>query len=457
MLLLLRGVDGAGKGDTANLLHEWIDPRGIATCAYGAPSDEERERPEAWRYWRDLPSHGRIGIFLSAWYHAPLIDRVYGRIDDGEFARRLERIRDFERTVTDDGTLIVKLWMHLGRDEQKRRLRSLEGDPDLAWRVTEMDWRHWRMYDEFVSTAERILRGTDTDAAPWTILDGREKAWRNLRVGELLRDRIRAHLEKAAAEKAEKRRVAPTWKRERRGLVSSLDLGQRLEKSTYRKKLLSLQGRLNRLYRLARSEGIPTVLAFEGWDASGKGGAIRRVTAALDARGYRVNQIGAPSAEERAHHYLWRFWQYLPRAGDVTIFDRSWYGRVLVERIEGFATEAEWKRAYREINEFEAQLVDSGTVVVKFWMHICAEEQEKRFAARQKVPYKSWKLTEEDWRNRKRWREYEQAAEDMVELTGTDVAPWTLVEGNDKRFARVKVLRTVCEALERALGLPPAD
>jgi polyphosphate kinase 2 (PPK2 family) len=199
---------------------------------------------------------------------------------------------------------------------------------------------------------------------------------------------------------------------------------------------------------------------FEGWDAAGKGGAIRRVTAALDARDYKVIPIAAPTDEEKAHHYLWRFWRHLSKAGRVTIYDRSWYGRVLVERIEGFASTEEWMRAYSEINDFEEQLIDSGMVLGKFWVHITKEEQAARFEARAQIPWKAWKLTEEDWRNRDKWDAYESAVNDMIERTSTRKAPWTLIEGNNKHFARVKVLETVCEKLETALkarGIDPKD
>ncbi len=229
-------------------------------------------------------------------------------------------------------------------------------------------------------------------------------------------------------------------------------MGLSLDKTRYREKLARAQAKLNQLHRKALERGVSTVLVFEGPDAAGKGGAIRRLTAALDARHVQVIPIAAPTDEERAHHYLWRFWRHLSRAGRVTIFDRSWYGRVLVERVEGFASEEEWRRAYAEINDFEEQLIEHGTVLRKFWLHITKEEQLARFQAREKTPYKRWKLTDEDWRNRERWDDYAAAVNDMVEQTSTKKAPWVLVEGNDKRFARVKVATTVCEAMARALG-----
>jgi polyphosphate:AMP phosphotransferase len=454
VILLFAGVDGAGKGRTANLLSEWMDPRWILTRAYAKPSQEERERPEFWRYWRDLPGDGEIGVFLSAWYTPPLLDRVYGEISDSELDDRLERILSFERTLADSGAVILKCWMHLGRKPQKKRLESLEKDPLQSWRVTKRDWKHWKMYDDFVSAAERIIMRTSTGPAPWAIIEGADPPFRSLEVGAKLLEAIKHRLA-GSGEPENHRGPAPAPDASESGarilVLSSLDLTKKLPKQDYQRKRDELQARLNLLHRKARDRKISTALVFEGWDAGGKGGAIRRVTPALDARDYKVIQIAAPSDEEKSHHYLWRFWRHLSRPGRFMIFDRSWYGRVLVERVEGFASEIEWRRAYAEINDFEQQLVDHGIVLVKFWLHISPEEQERRFRARAEISYKRWKLSDEDWRNREKWGRYEVAVNDMIERTSTPIAPWVLVEGEDKRYARIKVLKSVCESLERAL------
>lgn len=467
VIVVFAGVDGAGKGETVNLLNEWMDPRWIITRAYAEPSDEESERPEYWRYWRDLPPKGRIGLFLSSWYSRPILDRVNRRNRAAEFDHELERIAAFERTLTDDGATILKFWMHLGRQAQKKRLRRLESDPLTRWRVTKLQWQNWKIYDRFVAAAERTLQRTSVGAAPWTIVEGADEAYRSLTVATTIRDAIRKALARgkgadrrtsAAAisrsstrgKRAESQRISPASPAPST-ILNSLDMSQSSSKEKFGTKLEALQGRLNRLQRKAQSNGISTILVFEGWDAAGKGGAIRRVTAALDARSYQVIPIAAPTDEERAHHYLWRFWRHLSRAGRVTIFDRSWYGRLLVERVEGFAAEPEWRRAYSEINEFENELVDSGIALVKYWLHITAEEQLRRFKAREKIRHKRWKLTAEDWRNREKWPDYERAVNEMVERTSTRLAPWTLVEANDKYFARLKVLKTACDVIERAL------
>lgn len=474
VIIVFAGVDGGGKGDTVNLLNEWMDPRWLITNAYDKPSEEERQRPEYWRFWRDLPPKGRIGLFLSSWYSRPILDRVYEKDDESVFDDRLDRILAFEKAVTDDDALILKFWMHLSRDAQKRRLKKLEKDALTSWRVTDLDWKHWRMYDQFVTAAERTIMRTSTGTAPWTIVEGVDPHYRSLTVGTIVRDEITKHLDDmrkkrqlltelaAQSEEEPQAETEPAAEADEGGLtvaslktatvLSMLDMTQQLTKSDYKKQLREWQARLNQLHRKALKKKLSSILVFEGADAAGKGGAIRRLTAALDARHYQVIPIAAPTEEERAHHYLWRFWRHLSRAGRITIFDRSWYGRVLVERVEGFAAEDEWRRAYAEINEFEEQLTEHGIILLKYWVHITKDEQLARFKAREETPHKRWKLTEEDWRNREKWDDYELAVNDIVEHTSTRKAPWVLVEGNDKRFSRIKVLKTYCAQLEQALN-----
>ncbi|HAD87699.1 MAG TPA: polyphosphate:AMP phosphotransferase [Rhodospirillaceae bacterium] len=471
VIILFAGVDGAGKSESANLLNEWMDPRWLVTRAYDRPSDEEQERPVFWRYWRDLPPKGRIGLFQSAWYSDALLDRVYRRIGWTKLDARLQRIIQFERTLADDGALILKFWMHLDKKSQKRRLKSLEKHPDLHWRITDRDWKNYKRYDRFIETAERLIMRTSTASAPWKIVDGSDHRHRSLTVLTTIRDVVREHLRRRQAEgqisddlraenAAEDTAIASVFGNgigpdpeayETAGILGSLDLTKQIGRKTYATQLRKLRARLNEAARKARADGTSSVLVFEGWDAAGKGGAIRRLTAALDARYVSVIPIAAPTDEEQAQHYLWRFWRHISRAGRFTIYDRSWYGRVLVERVENLITPREWRRAYREINEFESELAAHGTHVMKFWLHIDKDEQEQRFLARKAIPYKAWKLTDEDWRNRDKWDEYEAAVNDMIERTSTSTAPWTLVEANDKRHARLKIIRTVCERLESDL------
>jgi AMP-polyphosphate phosphotransferase len=464
LIVLFGGVDAAGKSETVHLLNEWMDPRWIVNRAFDAPSQDECERPPFWRFWLALPPRGRIGLFLSAWYSQPLLDRVHRRLTKAEFDGALDRIASFERMLADDGAVILKFWMHLDRRAQRTRLQELSRDPLTRWRVAKRQWKHWKLYDRFAAAAERLIQCTSVAHAPWVIVEASDERYRNLVVGTEIRRALTRSF--ACHERlSSSARVAPGPAPDRttpstdlvaridldRSILDALDTTRALPKRGFEKRLLQQQGRLHLLQRQAQMERRSIVLVFEGWDAAGKGGAIRRVTSALDPRAYRVVSMAAPTDEERAHHYLWRFWRHLSRAGRVTIFDRSWYGRVLVERVESLASEPEWNRAYAEIEEFEEQLTDFGIILVKCWLHITKDEQEKRFTERATSPHKSWKLTEDDWRNRAKWDHYELAVNDMVARTSTRRAPWHLIPANDKNYTRVEVLRLAADAIERAL------
>ena len=469
VIVVIAGADGSGKGDTVNRLLEWLDPRGVETNVFGPRTDEERDRPAAWRFWRTLPARGRIGIFFGSWYTEPILRRTTGKIGNARFEADLARVAFFEKELAKDGALFVKCWFHLAKDAQKKRLKKFERDPETRFKVTRLDWKHFGHYDRFVGVAERALRLTDPAEAPWTIVEAADDRWRDLAVGRALAEALetrlaavreaeekKATLKKAAAEKAPappKRatKAALANAAKGAGILSTIDLERTVSEDEYKKELPRLQERLARLAWEGKKNGVSSVAVFEGSDAAGKGGAIRRVTWALDARLYRVIPIAAPTDEERAHHYLWRFWRHIPPGGSFTIYDRSWYGRVLVERVEGFAREEEWKRAYLEINDFEAQLVESGIALSKLWLHISPEEQLRRFRERQEVEWKKHKITDEDWRNREKWPAYETAIDEMVARTSTHDAPWTLVSATDKKAARLTVLETLCARLEEAL------
>ena len=450
LVLIVSGADGAGKSETVNRLHEWFDPRGLETNVFGPLSEEERDRPAYWRFWMSLPPRGRVGMFFGSWYTDPIIRRTYKQSGGAEFDRSLSRIEFFEQQLAQDGALIVKLWLHLPKKAQKKRLTKLEKDVKTRWRVSPLDWKHFKLYDRFVKYSEEALQRTDTGYAPWTVIEATDDRYREITVGRSVLEAMRKRLatKKAEAPAVVKVESAPDVV----SVLDRVDLAQTLTAKEYDRKLAQLQGKLSRLSRAAWEKKVSSVLVFEGWDAAGKGGTVRRLTSAMDARLYRVVPIAAPTDEERAHQYLWRFWRHIPRAGRVTIFDRSWYGRVLVERVEGFAREDEWKRAFQEINEFEDQLVEHGIMVTKFWVHISKEEQLRRFKERQKTEFKQYKITDEDWRNRKQWNAYEAAINEMVVRTSTRGAPWVIVAGNDKRFARIQVLETVCRRLEKTLG-----
>ncbi|HEV3193695.1 MAG TPA: polyphosphate:AMP phosphotransferase [Polyangiaceae bacterium] len=451
VIVVFAGFNGAGTGDVVNLLLEWMDPHHVQVHAQRELTDEERARPPMWRFWRILPPHGKTGIFFGSWYADPLEGRVHHRLHGAELAVRLAEIRRFERMLVDEGALVVKVWLHLTKQGQRKRLEKLESSRATAWRVTKQDWRNQRLYDRYRRAAERVLRHTSTAEAAWTVIEATDPHYRNLTVGRSLLDAMVNRLKSAQHAVPVRAASPPPPPIDARNVLEELDLSKSISEAQYEKKLPLLQGRLNALARHKRFGRFAAVLVFEGLDAAGKGGTIRRITRALDARTYDVVPVGAPSDEERARPYLWRFWRHIPRKGHFAIFDRSWYGRLLVERVEGLAPEPDWMRAYHEIVDFEESLVRSGIVVVKFWLTISPDEQLARFRARAKTPFKRFKLTSEDWRNRKKWALYERAVCDMVDRTSTDIAPWHLVEANDKKWARVKVLETVCQALKDAM------
>jgi len=380
----------------------------------------------------------------------PIVDRVFNRIGDAEFDQDLDRIVEFERMLCQEDTLVIKFWMHLSQQQQKKRLKELEKDPLQSWRVTKMDWKFFKKYDDFHRVSERAIRRTSTGEAPWYVVEAGDPHYRNLTVTRTILAALEERLAVVEARKTPK--PAPELPKPKPiNIINQLDLTKKLSDAQFDRQLLHWQGRINLKSRHLYEQKKSLILVFEGPDAAGKGGAIRRVTSAMDARNYEVISVAAPTDEEFARPYLWRFWRHLPRLGRVTIFDRSWYGRVLVERIEGFCAHQDWQRAYAEINSFEEQLVEFGTVLIKFWMTVSPEEQLQRFKDRETTPYKQYKLTEEDWRNREKWDAYVAAACDMIEQTSMENAPWVLVEANDKNHARIKVMKTVAQALEKAV------
>jgi polyphosphate:AMP phosphotransferase len=417
-----------------------------------------------WRFWQALPPKGKIGIFFGSWYTDPIQRCVVGDMRDGALGKAIDSIRSFERLLHDDGALIVKLWFHLSKKGQKRRLQELERNKLTRWRVTSADWKNYKRYDAYARINERVLRDTSTGEAPWVVIDGSDANYRSLTAGRALLSAMRGRL--ATIEESSKKQP-PNAKTSAKtngangshansllgsvdtaGILRDLPFTERLSKEKYATKIVKVQGRLAKLSRSPAMKRHGVAIVFEGMDAAGKGGAIRRITGALDARHYNVIPIAAPTDEERAQPYLWRFWRHIPRRGQFVVYDRSWYGRVLVERVEGFATEDAWTRAYREINDFEEQLAAYGIVVVKLWLAVTKDEQMRRFKEREHTPYKQFKITQEDWRNRKKWDDYVVAASDMIDRTSSSIAPWTVIEADDKHLARVRVIETVSSRLE---------
>jgi len=456
VLVLISGLDGAGKGETLNTVYSWMDPRFLSACAFAAPTDEESSYPFMWRFWRDLPPKGRIGIFSGSWYSTPIHRRVVGEINPTFFDQRIDQINRFEAMLANEGALILKFWFHLTKEGQKKRFKALEKDPRTAWRVTKESWNSLKTYDKLQEVASHILRLTNTPWAPWIAVESANDRYRSLTVGKLILDALQQRL--SDVKKREYPVAPPIFPRtDSLDVLTSLDLNRSLERKAYELRLAEAQGRLSELVRLPEFRKHSLILVFEGSDAAGKGGSIRRLAAALDARQYQISPIAAPSQEELAQPYLWRFWRRVPKKGRITIFDRSWYGRVLVERVEGFCAEADWLRAYEEINDFEYELMSDGAIILKFWLQISEDEQLRRFKERETTVFKRYKITAEDWRNREKWDDYHIAVCDMVERTSTGSIPWTLVEADNKLFARVKVLEAVCDRLEEALKAGKKD
>jgi len=452
VIVLINGIEGAGKGETVKLLNEWMDPRLIRVESFLQPTDEELSRPPQWRFWRRLPPKGVTGIFFGNWYSQMLYARVTGEIKDSQLDGLIGDAERFERMYSDEGALIFKFWFHLSKKQLKERLKALENDPSRSWQLSEVDWKQSEVYDKFVRYGERVLRRTSRDYAPWYVVEGVDERYRSLTVGRTILEGLQAALKRKARPTPQPHAAPLVSSLDNKGLLDALDLSLSLDKDQYKEQLAREQARLATLMRDKRFRSHSLIAVFEGNDAAGKGGAIRRVTDALDPRQYRIVPIAAPTEEERAQPYLWRFWRHIPARRQFTIFDRSWYGRVLVERVEGFASDADWLRAYAEINDFEEQLANYGIVLVKFWLSIDQETQLERFKERESIPFKRFKITEEDWRNRDKWDLYVDAVGDMVDRTSTEIAPWTLIEANDKRYARVKVLKTINDALEAAYG-----
>lgn len=455
VIVIFEGLGASGKGTLINQLIEPLDPRGFRVYAINGESSEEQLRPFLWRFWTKTPEKGKIAIFDRSWYRRVLIDR-YERVTTKEqLTVAYQEINSFEQQIADSGAVILKFFLYIDKAEQEKRFKHLLASKETAWRVSEQDLKRNKQFDKYLKMNEEMLEKTDTDYAPWTIVEAMDKEFASVKILSAAVNRLaEAAAQKRAELKVSEKQTLNTIKELPEyslSVLNHIDLNKSLTKEQYKEKLDKLQKKLALLHNEIYRRRIPVILAFEGWDAGGKGGAIKRLTQCLDPRGYAVNATAAPNDIEKAHHYLWRFWNEIPKAGHISIYDRTWYGRVMVERVEGFCTLEEWQRAYKEINQMERHLSNFGTVILKFWMHIDKDEQEKRFKERMENPAKQWKITDEDWRNREKWEQYEEAVDEMLVRTSTTYAPWIIVEANSKYYARIKVLETVIHALEERL------
>ncbi len=453
VMIVFEGFGAAGKGTQINRLIQALDPRGFTVYSTDAETKDEKMHPFLWRFWTKTPEKGRIAVFDRSWYRKLLVDRYEKKTSKKEIPIILEEISSFEKQLTDGGTLVMKFFLDISEREQKKRFHKLMEKKATSWRVSDKDLDRNKHFQDYLEMADEMLTKTDSDYAPWTIVEAEDDRYATVKILSTVAAAFEDRYKKEKESKKKEREVDGRFDKSELNdsVLKKVDLSKKMEEKAYEKRLDELQKKLRLLHGKLYAKRIPVVLAFEGWDAGGKGGAIKRLTNALDPRGYTVNPTSSPNDIERAHHYLWRFWTKMPKDGHIAIFDRTWYGRVMVERIEGFCTTQDWQRAYKEINQMEQQLVNHGAVVLKFWLHIDKEEQAHRFQDRQDNPEKSWKITDEDWRNREKWDLYEKAVDEMLVRTSTADAPWIIVEGNDKLYARIKVLETVVNALEKRM------
>lgn len=458
VIILFEGWEASGKGNIISKLILNFDPRWFKLWDTLPPTAEELREPVMWRHWKTIPEAGRMSVLDRSWYQEVSNLRIENGIDELTNIRHMNEINNFERGLVDNGYLIIKIFLHISKKEMRRRMEELKAHKSTRWRVTEADERCLKEYDRYYDAYETMLETTNTPQAPWHVIPSMDRRQCCYEVFKVVSESIETAItRKREQDEASARKSAVIMPGQynfvKMPLLADISLeGKVLTDEVYRKELEKEQDRLSDLHNKLYQAKLPVIIAYEGWDAAGKGGNIKRVVAALDPRGYEVMPIASPTSEEKNRHFLWRFWTRLPKDGHIAIFDRTWYGRVMVERIEGFCSAADWQRAYGEINDFERQLYDWGAVILKFWIHIDQDEQLRRFTDRQNTPSKLWKITDEDWRNREKWPQYEEAVNDMFRYTSTDFAPWHVIEGNDKKFARVKTLRIINDAIEARLA-----
>ena len=448
VLVLIEGWAAAGKGSTVGLVIRNIDPRFFKVATMSAPTEEEKRKPFLYRHFIQIPEAGKFSFLDSGWMEEITMARVHGDMSDQEYAEKIESIKRFERQLTDNGYLLVKFFFHISKKEQDKRVEKLLSEKDTAWRVSDSDKWQNKHYDKCEEVFNRYLSDTNTSNAPWYIIDAKDKKWAELQVLETLCSGIDIALQNDKTAVQLIQNVFPLVKMPK---LADVKLDKFISEDEYKSELKRLQERLNALHNRLYRKRVPVIICYEGWDAAGKGGNIKRITGALDPRGFEVHPIASPEPHEKARHYLWRFWKRLPKTGHIAIFDRTWYGRVMVERLEGFCSENDWRRAYNEINEFEKELYQWGAVIIKFWVHIDKDTQLARFTERQNTPEKQWKITDEDWRNREKWDLYEDAVNEMLKKTSTTYAPWHILQSVDKKYARIQALKIVVEELEKAL------
>lgn len=438
ILIIFEGLEASGKGASINEILLSLDPRGYKVISHSNPFDLKNIPFK--QYWQYIPGKGEYHIFDQSWYY-------YALNEKNEVTVRCKEINQTEKTLIRSGMTIIKFFIYVSKEVQKKRYKKAMENPAQAWKVDKEAWKKYKEYDDIMKRWNDIIERTNNYNCEWNII-----------CADDIRG-ARSEIFRIIVENLETKLNAPEIRPDDVILpykipfsLDEVDLNKSLTKEEYKKRIGELQDKIYDLHHRIYINKIPVIIVYEGWDAGGKGGNIRRLVEKMDPRGYDVNPIAAPNDVERKKHYLWRFWRTIPSKGKVGIFDRSWYGRVMVERVEGFATKYQWKRAYTEIRDMERQWAQDGAVIIKFWIQISSEEQLKRFEERKNTPYKNWKITDEDWRNRDKWDQYKIAVEEMIARTSEEYAPWHIIPGNDKYYARVYALEIVVKTLEKRLG-----
>lgn len=451
VIIVFEGWSSSGKGTLISKLVNPLDPRYFSVYTMNRVSEDASMRPILWSYWTKTPPKGRISILDKSYHRIYLPEGIESwKLNRFEQEKFFYDVNAFERQLADDGTLVIKLFIHISKDEQKKRLEKLYKDSNTKWRVTRKNFEQNDNYEKYMKLFENMIYQTNTSINLWNIIEANDSKYATVKMFKILINRIeyeikqrKENIDNEKANKSEIEIIEPEI-----SILNSIDLDKNISEEEYKEKLNLYQNKMRKLGYKMYQKRKSVVIVYEGWDAAGKGGNIKRLTQKLDPRGYEVVPIAAPTKEDLDHHYLWRFWKHIPKDGHIAIFDRSWYGRVMVERVEKLCSEEQWSRAYREINDMELHMSNHGTLVFKFWLHIDKDEQLLRFENRQQDPLKQYKITDEDWRNREKWESYERAINEMLFRTSTDYAPWTIVESNNKKFARIKVLEIVTKKLE---------
>ena len=445
IIIVVEGVNASGKAPLINELILTLDPRHVKVYAH----EEVQRRPFMWSSWNNIPKYGDTAIFYKSWYSAVILKGKKHRYDEDRLKNYYRYINSFEKQLFQDGYLIVKFLLDVDKKVYKQRVKKMKKNSSTSWKAKEYEKEK---YIDYKKIAGIVVDHTNTEDCPWNIIQSNDKEDASVEVFKIMIASLEHVISKL--EHITYKTVESNLDNTSSGadVLSGSYTNDVIYKDELSKKIKYYQKKLKELQYQLYEQGISLVVVYEGFDAAGKGGNIRRVIKKLDPTGYEVLSTAAPSDIEKAHHYLWRFWTRMPKTGHIAIFDRSWYGRVLVERIEGFCSEEEWKRAYNEINEMEEQLVHSNSIVIKFWLDIDNEEQLKRFRAREQNPNKQWKITEEDWRNREKWELYRSAVNEMIYKTNTANAPWIILKANCKHYARLKALSTIVELVESRLS-----